>query len=92
VISEEIEELENEGSQYSVSINCLNGCNFIWQTQPSIPGVEGEGNLTLTAGLFFSGMQFSKFHQFASVINLKSTGKDCYYAFREKYVIPVILL
>jgi len=92
VISEEIEELENEGSQYSVSINCLNGCNFIWQTQPSIPGVKGEGNLTLTAGLFFSGIQFSKFHQFASVINLKSTGKDCYYAFREKYVIPVILL
>ena len=90
VINEEIEERENEGSQYSVSINCLNGCKFTWQTQPSTPGVKGDGNLALTAGLFFSGIQFAKFQQFASVINLKSIGKDCYYALREKYVFPVI--
>ena len=90
VISDKIEERENEGSQYSVSINCLNGCKFTWQTQPSLPGVKGEGNLALHAGLFFSGIQFSKFQQFASVINLKSIGKDCYHALRENYVFPVI--
>jgi len=89
VINKETEERENEGSQYSVSIICLNGCNFTWQTQPSIPGVKGKGNLALTAGLFFSGAQFSKFQQFVSIVNLKSIGKDCYYALREKYVFPV---
>ena len=90
VNSEEIKERESEGSQFSVKINCLNGCNFTWQTQPCIPGVKGEGNLALTAGLFFSGIQFAKFQQFSSIINLKIIGKDCYYNLREKYVFPVI--
>ena len=90
VNTEETEERENGGSQYSVKINCLNGCNFTWQTQPSLPGVKGEGNLALSAGLFFSGIQFAKFQQFASAINLKSIGEDCYYTLREKYVFPVI--
>ena len=90
VNTEEIEERENEGTQYSVKINCLNGCTFTWQSQPSILGVKGEGNLALSAGLFFSGIQFAKFQQFASAINLKSIGADCYYTLREKYVFPVI--
>lgn len=90
VNTEETEERENEGTQYSVKINCLNGCTFTWQSQPSIPGVKGEGNLALSAGLFFSGIQFAKFQQFASAINLKSIGADCYYTYREKYVFAVI--
>lgn len=36
VINEEIVKRENEWSQYSASINCLNVCNFTWQTQPSL--------------------------------------------------------
>ena len=68
VNTEEIEERENEGTQYSVKINCLNGCTFTWQSQPFIPGVKGEGNLALSACLFFIGIQFTKFHQFASAI------------------------
>ena len=90
VNTEEIEERENEGTQYSIKINCLNGCTFTWQSQPSIPGVKGEGNLALSAGLFFSGIQFDKFQQFASAINFKSIGADCYYTLREKHVFPVI--
>ena len=92
VNTDEIEETENEGTQYSVKINCLNGCTFTWQSQASIPGVTGEGNLALSAGLFFSGIQFCKFQHFASAINLKSIGADCYYTctLREKYVFPVI--
>lgn len=47
VNTEEIEETENEGTQYSVKINCLNGCTFIGQSQPCFPGVKFEGNLAL---------------------------------------------
>ena len=90
VNTEEIEERENEGTQYSVKINCLNGCTFTWQPQPSIPGVKGEGNLALSAGLFFSGIQCAKFQQFASAINLNFIGADLYYTLREKYVFPAI--
>ena len=90
VNADEIEERGNEGSQYSVKLNCLSGCNFTWQAQPSIPGIKGEGNLALSAGIFFSGIQFSKFQQFSSANNLKSIGEDCYYNLREKHVFPVI--
>ena len=79
VNGDEIQERENEGSQFSVKLSCLSGCNFIWQSQPSIPGVKGEGNLALSAGLFFSGIQFAKFQQFSLAINLKSIGENCYY-------------
>ena len=90
VNSDEIQERENEGSQFSVKLSCLSGFNFIWQSQPLIPGVKGEGNLALSAGLFFSGIQFAKFQQFSSAINLKSIGENCYYTLRDKYVFPVI--
>ena len=90
VNSDEIQERENEGSQFSVKLSCLSGCNFIWQSQTSIPGVKGEGNLALSAGLFFSGIQFAKFQQFSSAIKLKSIGENCYYTLRDEYVFPVI--
>ena len=90
VNGDEIQERENEGSQFSVKLSCLSGCNFIWQSQPSIPGVKGEGNLALSAGLFFSGIQFAKFQQFSTAINLKPIGENCYYTLRDKYVFPVI--
>lgn len=90
VNEDEIDERENDGSQYTIKLNCLNNCNFTWQSQPSIPGLKGEGNLALSAGLFFSGIQFAKFEQFASTINLKSIGEDCYYNLREKHVYPTI--
>ena len=61
VNTEEIEEKENEGTQYSVKINCLNGCTFTWQPQPSIPGVKGEGNLALSAGLFSAEFNLPNF-------------------------------
>lgn len=83
VSTEEIVERGNEGSQYSMELNCLNGCNFIRHSQPLVPGVKGEGNLALSSGIFFSGIQFSKFQQFSSEINLKSIGEDCIYSTRK---------
>ena len=68
--TEEIEERKNEGAQYSVNKKLLDRLSLYLaiKSQPSIPGVKGEGNLALSAGLFFIGIQFTKFHQFASAI------------------------
>lgn len=70
VNTEEIEERKNEGAQYSVNKKLLDRLSLYLaiKSQPSIPGVKGEGNLALSAGLFFIGIQFTKFHQFASAI------------------------
>ncbi|KAJ7380662.1 hypothetical protein OS493_007028 [Desmophyllum pertusum] len=42
VNEDEIDERENDGSQYTIKLNCLNNCNFTWQSQPSIPGLKGK--------------------------------------------------
>ena len=31
---ESIQEVKNEGSQLSLRLNCLNNCNYKWQSQP----------------------------------------------------------
>ena len=88
--TDDTSEVQNEGSQYSVKLSCLNGCDFVWHSQPSLPEVKGEGNPMLTTGICFSGIPFAKFDRLAGVISLKSIKEDTFYALREKHVFPVI--
>ena len=48
---ESIQEVKNEGSQLSLRLNCLNNCNYKWQSQPPLQDITGAGNL-LSAGIF----------------------------------------
>ena len=34
--TDDTSEVQNEGSQYSVKLSCLNGCDFVWHSQPSL--------------------------------------------------------
>ena len=61
----DVHEVQNEGSQLSIHLTCLNGCSYKWQSQPSLCGTKGEGNLALTAAIVFSGIHFHKFERFA---------------------------
>ena len=90
IVPENIEEVQNEGTQLSLKLNCMNNCNYKWQSQPTLWGIKGAGNLLLSAGIFFCGIPFSKFESFSRLINLKCIGKGTYYNLREKYVFPVV--
>ncbi|EDO39799.1 predicted protein [Nematostella vectensis] len=49
VSREDMKETENEGYQFSITLNCLEGCNITWHSPPPLPNIKGEGNLLLTA-------------------------------------------
>lgn len=86
----DVHEVQNEGSQLSIHLTCLNGCSYKWQSQPSLCGTKGEGNVVLTAAIFFSGIHFAKFERFAHCLNLKTISEALYYMLRKKYVFPVV--
>ena len=72
IILERTVEIQNEGSQLSLKLTCINNCDYLWQSQPRLPNIKGAGNLLLTAGIFFSGIPFSKLVPLSNLINLKS--------------------
>jgi len=78
---ESIQEVKNEGSQLSLRLNCLNNCNYKWQSQPPLQDIKGAGNL-LSAGIFLFSSSLSPFQSWSS--------KGTYYNLRERYVFPVV--
>ncbi|XP_078365926.1 uncharacterized protein LOC144650142 [Oculina patagonica] len=90
VIPENTVEVNNEGSQLSLKLNCMDNCTYKWQSQPTLCDVKGAGNLLLTCGIFFSGIPFAKFQSFAKLTNLKFIGKGTFFNLREQYVFPVV--
>lgn len=49
-----MKELQNEGSQLTLELSCVNGCSSIWQSQPTLSGTKGAGNILLAASVFFN--------------------------------------
>jgi len=90
IIQEDMNEVKNEGSQLTLGMNCINGCSYRWQSQPSLAGTKGAGNLLLSAAIFFSGIHFAKFERFSANANLKTISEDTYTNLRKKYVFPVV--
>jgi len=90
IVQEEVKEQKNEGSQLTLELTCANSCSYRWQSQPTLSGTKGTGNLLLTALVFFSGIHFAKFELFCSNMNLKTISKDTYTSLRKKFVFPVI--
>ncbi len=90
IAMEDMKEMENEGSQLTLELTCANGCSYRWQSQPTVSGTKGVGNLLLAASVFFSGIHFAKFERFCKNMNLKTISEDTYTTLRKKYVFPVI--
>ena len=89
-INHDIKELQNEGSQLTLELTCANSCTYRWQSQPSLSGTKGAGNLLLATSVFFSAIHFSKFDRFCSNMNLKTISEDTYTTLRKKFVFPVV--
>lgn len=90
IIPESTVEVQNEGSQLSLKLTCINNCEYLWQSQPPLPNIKGAGNLLFTAGIFFCGIPFSKFAALSKLINLKFIAKGTYFKIREQYIFPVV--
>ena len=55
-----IEDAKNSGSQLHLKLNCPNGCNVEWNSQPEVESV----NLFLAASIVFSGLPSSLGYRF----------------------------
>ncbi|KAK0138496.1 hypothetical protein N1851_024974 [Merluccius polli] len=87
---DDVKELQNEGSQLTLELTCANGCSYRWQSQPTLSGTKGEGNLLLAASVFFSGIHFAKFKRFCNNMNLQTICEDTYTRLRKTFVFPVV--
>lgn len=83
-------EVQNEGSQLSLKLTCINNCEYQWQSQPPLTSMKGAGNLLITAWIFFCGIPFSKFEAPSRLINLKCIAKATYFNIGEHCVIQVV--
>ena len=45
IISENTVETSNEGTQLSLTLNCMGSCTYKWQSQPPLQDSKGAGNL-----------------------------------------------
>ncbi|XP_063060604.1 uncharacterized protein LOC134453783 [Engraulis encrasicolus] len=90
IAQEDMRELQNEGSQFTVELTCANSCCYRWQSQPSLSKTKGKGNLLLAASIFFSGIHFAKFHRFCLNMNLQSICEDTYSTLRKRFVFPAV--
>lgn len=86
----DIKELKRLGSQYKVSMECLNGCSTSWSSQPELDSTVGAASLMVTAAAELVGIPFSKLKRFAYVLNLKFIEKSTFYRLRGDYVFPAI--
>ena len=86
----ESQEYKNTGSQLSIEISCLQGCSFVWNSQPKVGTLHGLGNLFLTSCITFTGIPFNKFERFAWLLNLKFFSDSTFYQLRKDFVTPVV--
>ena len=86
----ERKEQKNTGSQLTLQLQCLQGCDVTWNSQPKVGPMHGVGNLFLTTAITFTGIPFNKFERFADLLNLKFFSDSTFYEIRKNYVTPVV--
>ena len=86
----ESQEYKNTGSQLSIELSCLQGCSFVWNSQPKVGTLHGLGNLFLTSCITFTGIPFNKFERFAWLLNLKFFSDSTFYQLQKDFVTPVV--
>ena len=84
-----------KGSLLSVKMQCLNGHDVTWDSQPTIGrGMvkTGYGNPLMAAAILFSGGLYSTFSLWASLLNLAFFGKQHFTKFNVKFCAPSSIL
>ncbi|XP_066922298.1 uncharacterized protein [Clytia hemisphaerica] len=81
---------QQAGTQYSVKMECLNGCLTTWASQPKAMSLKGIGNLMVTSAVELAGISYPKFKRFAHALNLKVMGKSTFFDLRGKHLFPEI--
>ena len=72
-----------------VNLFCSNNHRTTWRSQPLIRGT-GMGNLTLSAGILFSGNTFQRIKEMLDISKVACFSRTTYNNFENKYLFPAI--
>ena len=77
------------GSMIGVQYTCNNNCSDTWRSQPLLRGMPA-GNLLLCGAILYSGGQYSKFADIASIMQMPIPSSSTYFRIQEAYLFPVV--
>ena len=82
-------EKSTTGTLLTVTFACSAGCNGVWHSQPLIRRMP-LGNLLVAGGILFTGGQYTKFNEFASLLHLPFISESTFYGIQGSYLFPVV--
>jgi hypothetical protein len=84
---------ESEGSNIKVTTHCHNGCDYVWNGQPTVneQSKQRMGNILIPSVIYTSGITLESFISFAKGLNLFSFCSSTYHCVKEKYIEPILI-
>lgn len=78
-----------QGSLLSVTLVCGNNHTTHWKSQPIINRFA-EGNIVLSAAVFFAGGTYGRFYQICSFMGLKVPSSATFFRIQKEFLYPVV--
>ena len=78
-----------QGSMLTIKLDCHNGHNVKWNSQPTLCRMAA-GNLELSCAILFSGGTYARLSHFAKLINIQFFSKQLYNIIKNNFLFPVI--
>lgn len=77
------------GSLLSVTLVCAGNHSTVWRSQPII-NRYAEGNLLISAAVFFAGSTYGRFHQICTFMGLKVPAPATFFRIQKTWLYPVV--
>ena len=78
-----------QGSQLVVTLKCINGHTYFWNSQPMIKGMAA-GNLLISSSILLSGATYTKIATLAEILRLCFFSEKTFYNIQDSYLFPVV--
>ena len=77
------------GSMVTFKMECIEGHDNTWKSQPMVQGVP-VGNILLAAAILFTGLTYARIAAFAAALKLAIFSKSTFYHIQKSKLFPVV--
>ena len=78
-----------QGTLFLVTLKCINGHAYTWNSQPTIKGIAA-GNLLKSSAILLSGATYTKMATLAEILGLCFFSEKTFCTIQDSYLFPVI--
>ena len=78
-----------QGTLFLVTLKCINGHAYTWNSQPMIKGMAA-GNLLMSSAILLSGATYTKIASLAEILGLCFFSEKTFCTIQDSYLFPVI--